>query len=146
MYLCEPNMEKKERHSILLRLIGERGISDQRALQSALQAEGVTVTQATLSRDLKALRVVKHPTNDGYVYAVGGGQESAKAAESNRMNISFSGNLAVIKTRPGYAAAMASEIDGKRSRWILGTIAGDDTVLVVLAENAPRDTVKRELQ
>lgn len=140
-----PKVEKKERHSILLKIVREHGISDQRALQAALEAKGVAVTQATLSRDLKALHVVKHPTANGYVYAVGGEDRNAQKQEKEE-EVAFSGNLAVIKTRPGYAAAKASEIDSKHSRWILGTIAGDDTVLVVLKEGANKTEVEEEVR
>ena len=62
------------------------------------------------------------------------------------LNIRFSGNIGVIKTRPGYASSMAFDIDMENIPYIIGTVAGDDTILLVLEEGAPKETVRRQIQ
>jgi transcriptional regulator of arginine metabolism len=152
-------------------------VSSQDELKDKLSAAGVEVTQATLSRDLKALGVVRvfHPDN-GYFYACalndvqsanhGQGAEGApgakfgqgavRSAEPDRpdretvlrdiKDIRFSGNLAVIKTRMGYATGVAMGIDKLEIPDVVGTVGGDDTLLVVLRENCDQQSFLRELR
>jgi transcriptional regulator of arginine metabolism len=114
----------------------------QEELLAELKQKGFDLTQATLSRDLKILQVAKvpHPAK-GYVYTIP--EEVPKIdAEQVRTNyladgfrdLRFSGTLAVMRTRPGYASSIAAVIDNA-NRWeILGTIAGDDTILIIQKE------------
>ena len=100
------------------------------------------VTQATLSRDIKQLKVAKvHDGTGDYVYRLPEESISKQAQPEGKKkpNIEFSGNLAVVKTRPGYAMGIASDIDSQAPSEILATIAGDDTILVI-----PRNGVSQE--
>ena len=109
-----------------------------------LNQEGFSVTQATLSRDIRSLKVIKvHGANGSYAYKLPSPQASdmAKDEALRPGRIEFSGNLAVIKTRPGYAMGLASDIDDQAPREILGTIAGDDTILVIPREGYAREDV-----
>jgi len=129
----------------LRQLVARRGAHSQEELLRLLEQEGFEVTQATLSRDLKYLRAGKLPDGQGgYRYSLP--DSSAAASESSLIEdfrrgflaIEFSGNQAVIKTLPGHANSVAFALDNLRVRGVLGTIAGDDTILVI-----PRDGVRR---
>lgn len=108
-----------------------------------LKAKGFDMTQATLSRDLKELQIAKvpHPAK-GYVYVFPEGETKSNSKEQNQVNfladgfrdLRFSGNLAVLRTQPGYASSIAAVIDKSNSWEILGTIAGDDTILIIQKE------------
>lgn len=124
------------------RIITESRVSSQDQLLHRLEREGVRVTQATLSRDLKILQVGKVPDAGGeYHYAL-----SEADGESLRgymedikrgcLSVAFSGNLGVMKTITGHADAVAGAIDKLVFPELLGTAAGDDTVLMVLKEDA----------
>ena len=123
-------------------------ITNQEQLTKALRQQGIDVTQATLSRDLHDLCAEKKVLPDGTVkYVVPAnpvvekkvlGMDSEIARLSIR-SIDFCGQFAVVKTRPGYANAVAYDIDDRGSAYILGTIAGDDTILVI-----PRETTTKE--
>ena len=121
-------------------IISSKEIGSQEELLQELAKEGFQLTQATLSRDLKQLKVAKAASMNGnYVYVLPNNTmykrmtESHTASEMLRHNgfvsIEFSGNIAVIKTRPGYASSLAYDIDNSQSYEILGTIAGDDTIM-----------------
>lgn len=124
-------------------------------LLSVLNGFGFSVTQATLSRDLKLLRVGKVPCeNGGYQYVLPVNVQESKHQERKSQNpfplaidsISFSGNLGVLKTRPGYANSLAMEIDKLGVYSVLGTIAGDDTVLMVIREGVGKKDVLDSLK
>ncbi|MCI1639875.1 MAG: hypothetical protein LKI42_01200 [Bacteroidales bacterium] len=132
---------KTERLAILRRLIRTRKVSNQEDICSLLGTEGHKITQATLSRDLKALKVFKAPDGSGgYHYSLPDMPESDVAGERGSMpivgikSIEFSGQLAVIRTRPGYANMVGSILDANIKREIMGTIAGDDTLLLIIRE------------
>lgn len=135
---------KKERLETICRIISEEPITNQEQLMKRLSERGFAVTQATLSRDIRQLKVAKvHDANGMYVYRL---PEQPTANETKPTvlpcpNIEFSGNLAVIKTRPGYAMGIASDIDTHAPKEILGTIAGDDTILVIPREGFDRQNV-----
>lgn len=118
-------------------------IGNQEELQKALEDSGFSVTQATLSRDIKQLKIAKvHGGNGDYVYRLPGERPAGGDEDgTERPNIEFSGNLAVVRTRPGYAMGIASDIDAHASREILATIAGDDTILVIPREGYGREQV-----
>ena len=117
------------------------------------------MTQATLSRDLKKMKISKVANTYGdYVYVLpnhallqkkGGASYDEIASNQPRygfVSLNFSGNMAVIKTRPGYASSLAYDVDNNNVPGVLGTIAGDDTLLIVLAEDANRMEIKRLLE
>ncbi|HUV09274.1 MAG TPA: ArgR family transcriptional regulator [Spirochaetia bacterium] len=139
--------DKAERLNAIRAILGERRVSSQEQLLGLLKKRGFAVTQATLSRDLKNLNVGKNPDGEGgYYYGLpseSSARELLEAADPDLflrgfISIEFSGNLGVIRTLPGYANSVASNLDRLRIGEILGTIAGDDTVLVI-----PRDGIKR---
>jgi transcriptional regulator of arginine metabolism len=119
-----------------------------------LKQKGFDLTQATLSRDLKILQVAKlsHPVK-GYVYVMPEDGQSVKQAEQTRVNyladgfkdLLFSGNLAVLKTMPGYASSIAVIIDQANTWEILGTIAGDDTILIIQREGISKNDLMEAL-
>lgn len=136
---------KKERLDAICRIIKTENISNQEELLKQLETKGFQVTQATLSRDIKQLKVVKvHDGNGDYVYRLPDYttlMQPQKGQTPLHPNIEFSGNLAVVKTRPGYAMGIASDIDSHAPHTILGTIAGDDTILVIPREGFSRKEI-----
>ena len=148
--------EKNNRLEALRLIISSQQLGSQEELLNALQREGFQLTQATLSRDLKQLKVAKAATMSGnYVYVLP--NESMYKRVSNPtsaremmqipgfISISYSGNMGVIKTRPGYASAIAWNIDRGDLPQILGTIAGDDNIFVVIKEGISHKEVTEAL-
>ncbi|MBS2096951.1 arginine repressor [Carboxylicivirga linearis] len=141
---------KAQRLMAIKHLISSRKISSQEELVSLLEEEGFKLTQATLSRDLKYLKVAKVPdVETGYKYVI---PEVSQKAEnpfpvneefpvSGVESIEFSGHMAIIKTRPGFANGIASVIDSHGPYEILGTIAGDDTILLISREGVSKTDV-----
>ncbi|MBR5656762.1 MAG: arginine repressor [Prevotella sp.] len=141
---------KNDRIETLKMLISSMELGSQEEVLQALQREGFTLTQATLSRDLKQLKVAKAASMNGkYVYVlpnetmykrVHKTQTAREMLESpGYLSINFSGNLGVIKTRPGYASLIAYNIDNADIPQIIGTIAGDDTIMIVIKEGASKE-------
>ena len=141
--------QKNDRLETLRMLFSSQELCSQDDVLKALRKEGFHVTQATLSRDMKQLKVAKAAMANGkYIYVLPTEtmykrvQKPMTAREmlltSGFMSISFSGNMGVIKTRPGYASSIAYNIDNARIDTILGTIAGDDTCLLYTSPS-PRD-------
>lgn len=146
------SVDKKERHKIIKKAILENDISSQDFFLNILINKGIDITQATLSRDIKELKIVKAPgLNSNYIYQMAETlannyqDDSALLSTMGFASIEFSGQLAVMKTRPGYAMAIAGEIDRKATKTILGTVAGDDTILIIPKENVTRDEVLKSL-
>ncbi|MBS7285623.1 MAG: arginine repressor [Prevotella sp.] len=144
---------KKDRLDTLRMIISSREMGSQDELLTALQQEGFKLTQATLSRDLKQLKVAKAASMNGnYVYVLPNVTMYKRISTPVQIkemmqvpgfrSIHFSGNMGVIKTRPGYASSIAYNIDNSNIPYILGTIAGDDTIFIVIREDASeRDVV-----
>ncbi len=139
---------RKERIDLMVDLIRNHCISSQEELASRLAEQGYNVTQATLSRDLKMLKTTKVPTDrDTYMYILPdsntlkdkllakGAADMSPNFQSGFISLRISGNIAVIKTRNGYAAGLAYDIDMSKAPEILGTIPGSDTIFAVLDEN-----------
>jgi len=145
---------KNDRLDTLRMIISSREMGSQEELLQALQDEGFTLTQATLSRDLKQMKVAKAASMNGnYVYVLPNQTMYKRVSTPVQIremmevpgfrSIQFSGNMAVIKTRPGYASSIAYNIDSSNIPVIIGTIAGDDTIFMVIREGAEeRDVVK----
>ena len=133
----------KIRQQAILDIIQAGPVFSQEELAARLREEGIASTQATLSRDLKALRISKVP-GEGYVVPSRGRSLSADFS-AGILRIQFSGQLAVIRTRPGLANAVAVLIDNQMVFPVIGTIAGDDTIFIVIKEGCTRETVIKDL-
>lgn len=138
-------------------LISTKEIGSQDELLRELEDEGYALTQATLSRDLKQLKVAKAASTSGkYIYVLPNNSLYKRTTEPKmeaRMPVSngfvslrFSGNIGVIRTRPGYASSIAYDIDNGEVSEVLGTIAGDDTIMIILREGVTRTEVVHALQ
>ena len=130
--------EKNNRLEALRLIISSQQLGSQDELLNALQKEGFKLTQATLSRDLKQLKVAKAATmlpNDTMYKRISTPSNIKEMMQvPGFVSINFSGNMGVIKTRPGYASAIAWNIDSSDIPEIIGTIAGDDTIFIVIKE------------
>lgn len=144
---------KKERIEILKMLISSKELSSQEEVLQELAAEGYDITQATLSRDMKQLRIAKAASMNGKsVYVLPNETMYRRIKEPETatallhspgfVSLNYSSNIAVIKTRPGYASAIAYNIDISDVPEVLGTIAGDDTIFLVLKDG----TIRSELE
>ena len=130
-------------------ILSQQQVGKQDQLKKILRASGYDCTQATLSRDLRQLGVVKEAQGDGYAYILPSQKQYQRVSDNHATlaamhrlgaaSVRFSGTMAVLKTLPGHAPHVAYDID--RLEWwgIIGTVAGDDTVMVVLDEEAKRD-------
>ena len=137
-------------------IIGSQEICNQDELSDALAKEGFTLTQSSISRDLKLLKVVKGTTMEGKsVYMLPENPYYRRVSETSRVgqtiqkeviDITISGQLAVVKCRAGYAAGIAGEIDRSGFNEVLGTVAGYDTVFVALAEGYDAEMVDSKLR
>ena len=140
--------DKNSRQNTIKELVKAGMVHSQEELQELLNERGFAATQATLSRDMKALGIVKmHDPDYGYSYRMPYGQGTGIASTPNIISaegiqsIEFSGSLAVIKTRPGFANVVGAILDASHIDSLMGTIAGDDTVLLVLRDIYTRSEV-----
>ena len=138
-YAIDMQNNAKNRQQLILDIIQSGPVYSQEELAVKLKESGIETTQATLSRDLKALRISK-VSGVGYVVPAPVRSFSTDLS-SGALRVQFSGNLAVIKTRPGMANAVASLIDHQMVFPVIGTIAGDDTILLILRLGASPDEV-----
>lgn len=141
---------KRFRYTKIKEIVQSRPIETQEELAKALQEEGIEVTQATVSRDIKELMLIKVPTSDGhYRYALS--QEQNMLMSKNRMARLFQDSIVrvdsalnqiVIRTMPGSANMVAAAIDLAKWENVIGTIAGDDTILIITnsTESVPKIT------
>ena len=144
---------KFERQGAILRLVQERPLSTQGEVAEALREEGLDAVQATVSRDVAQLGLVKVRDASGrLVYALPGSADldrlSALTSALRRwaMSLDSSDNLLVIQTPPGHANALAQAIDQARLPDVLGTVAGDNTIMVIAREGVQGAAVERELR
>lgn len=143
---------RSERLLQIRKIINNQRIASQEELLSHLKDEGFSMTQATLSRDLKYLRVSKvHDDEKGYVYFLPDSEApqghtpwSGFLVEGFR-SMEFAQGMLVIKTLPGYASSIASALDSMNMVEIAGTIAGDDTILIVPRDGAKRESIQEQL-
>lgn len=138
-------MNKSYRQGQILNLIRARRIHTQDELAQALKQIGVPATQVTLSRDIRELRLVK--TADGYrqLAAEAAGPDFAMLAAEFVRDIRQAQNLLVLKTSPGNANTVAVALDREQWPEVVGTVAGDDTILVVLPDAPTADSVRARL-
>ena len=134
---------KPGRQSVILEIISERDIETQHQLMQALAERGIKSTQATLSRDIKDMRLVKELGPNGtyrYVQAAKPEQDDSserlrKILKESLVSFDLAQNLLVIKTLPGLAPAACSAIDGMHIENLVGTLAGDDTAFLAMRDN-----------
>lgn len=134
---------KSQRQAKIMEIISTRNVETQEQLLAALQQEGFHATQATISRDIKELRIVKELSSLGtYRYTTSANEISGSF--SSRLNTIFkecvvsfdyAQNIIVIRTLPGLASAAGSAIDAMNFSTVVGALAGDDTVIVVMRDN-----------
>jgi transcriptional regulator of arginine metabolism len=146
-------MTRFERQGAILRLVRERDLSTQAEVAEALRGVGIDTVQATVSRDIAQLGLVKVRNARGkLVYALPGAEdldrlsELAAALRRSATGITSTGNLVVVTTPPGYANALARAIDEAALPDVAGTIAGDDTIFVAAREGIPGADLAHELQ
>jgi len=148
---------KSNRHGKIIELISQYTIETQDDLVNRLKELGFKVTQATVSRDIKDLKLTKMPTSDGrqqYVILKPGGEDLTEKYKdilrAGYVSMDQAGNIMVVKTVPGMAMAVAATIDSMEWREIVGCIAGNDTIFCALRKeedyNALRDYFQKILK
>jgi transcriptional regulator of arginine metabolism len=146
---------KRERHAAILELIGARPVGSQEELRKGLRQRGWDVTQSTLSRDLHELRVARIPGPDGPRYSAAGGQDDEEADERTALDtllpalfdrIDGVGEMIVLHTVTGGAQPVAAALDAEEWPDVLGTVAGDDTILIICRTAAARERLIRRIK
>ena len=143
------NVNTKTRLEVIKMIVSSQELSTQDELLRELERSGFPTTQATLSRDLRQLRIAKGLNEEGVqVYMLPEQRRYQRVSDTHvtiqKMNrlgalsVKFSGNMAVVKTPPGHASHVAYDIDNALLLEVLGTVAGDDTIFIVLAEDADK--------
>ena len=134
---------KSQRQAKIMEIISTRNVETQEQLLDSLQKEGFHSTQATISRDIKELRIVKELTNLG-TYRYTASANDMPSSFSSKLNTIFrecvigfdyAQNIIIIRTLPGLASAAGSAIDAMNMSVVVGSLAGDDTVMVVMRDN-----------
>lgn len=136
-------MSKSYRHGQILKLIRAQRISTQEELARTLKKLGIAATQVTLSRDIRELRLVKTP--DGYQEMAPGepGPAFETLASEFLLDAASAQNLVVLKTHPGNASAVAVALDNEEWPEVVGTLAGDDTILVIAPDHAQAERLRQ---
>ncbi len=143
---------KTERLNLIKRLVSEELISSQEDLIKRLVEHGVQATQSTLSRDFKEINISKMPHPEkGYIYVLSeklGSEIVTNVANIGEavIGIKFSHNIAVLATKSGYASAISVIIDSHKIKDIIGTVAGDNNIILILHENATHESVTHHMQ
>lgn len=144
---------KNQRLSEIKKIIQNEQVTSQDELLKNLISQGYNITQATLSRDLKLLKVAKMPNSNGlYCYVLPNSgiapqiiSNKEKQSLEGFLSIEFSGNMGVIRTVPAFSHTIASTIDAYNLQPIAGTLAGNDTIIFVVRENYSPQQVKNAL-
>lgn len=144
---------KSKRHAILLEIIQEYDIETQEELLEKLRQKNFNVTQATISRDIKELSLIKTPIGNGkYKYATGNKAGLDTLSNFNNLfktaviSVDFAQNMIVLKTTSGMAQGVCAAIDSIEWDGMLGTIAGDDTIFIVAATSSRAASLTSELK
>jgi transcriptional regulator of arginine metabolism len=141
--------DRKRRQEAILSAIRQKTIRNQNELLDALTKAGMAMTQSTLSRELKALGIAKAPDGrGGYRYVAGAASAEGPLAPVIAFVTSFESarNLVVVKTPPGNAMGVARAIDEAEWTEVMGTIAGDDTILLICRSDADAQAVEKRLK
>ena len=133
---------KNSRQTMILEIISQENIEPQEQLLNRLQERGITSTQATISRDIKQMHLIKEPVGQGvYKYAVSGNRTKLNFAEKLRTifresitSIDYAKNIVVLKTMPGLASAACSALDNMELSYMVGSLAGDDTAFLLMRD------------
>lgn len=145
---------KLDRQSVIMDIISERDIETQNQLMEALAERGLKSTQATLSRDIREMRLVKELGPRGnYRYVAAAKQDNSdldirlkKIFRESVVSYDVAQNILVIKTLPGLASAACSALDGMSIDGLVGTIAGDDTAFLAMKDNNAATTLYKEIE
>jgi len=140
---------KRFRQGQILKLVGAEPVPNQDDLRRRLNHMGVRVTQATLSRDLRELKLVK--TAEGYRPLTATEESSsvpqlARALREFLVDVRPAQNMLVLKTPPGGAQPLAAAVDGEHWKEVAGTLAGDDTVLIITPSRAARAAIQKRME
>lgn len=130
---------KEKRHRKILEIIRSTDVFTQEELQSILEEHGFKVTQATVSRDIRELKLIKVINSDGmYRYSLPESENEIKRLklkgifEGSVESLDYAGNIAVVKCHTGMAQAVCASLDSMKYEQVVGTIAGDDTIFILL--------------
>ena len=145
---------KLDRQAMILEIIAQENIETQEQLLTRLQARGLRCTQATISRDIKQLHLVKEPAGQGvYKYAVSGNRTTLNVAAKLRtifreciVSIDYAQNIVVVKTMPGLANGACSALDNMDMNDIVGSLAGDDPALLVMRNTEAAELLCQEIK
>ena len=145
---------KNNRQTMILEIISQENIETQEQLLACLQERGISSTQATISRDIKQMHLIKEPVGQGvYKYAVSGNRTKLNFAEKLRTifresitSIDYAQNIVVLKTMPGLASAACSALDNMDIAYMVGSLAGDDTAFLVMRDNDSAQDFCEELK
>ena len=145
---------KNDRQNKILAIIAREDIDTQEALLERLQQEGIRCTQATISRDIKQLHLIKEPIGRGrYRYAVSIHRKSLNVADKlltifreSVISIDFAQNIVVIKTLSGLASAACEAVDSMKVSYMVGSLAGENTVLLVMRDNESAEIFCEEIK
>ena len=145
---------KNNRQSMILEIISQENIETQEQLLNRLQERGISSTQATISRDIKQMHLIKEPVGQGvYKYAVSGNRTKLNIAEKLRTifresitSIAYAQNIVVIKTMPGLASAACSALDNMEIPVMVGSLAGDDTAFLLMQDTEAAEAFCDEIK
>ena len=143
---------KRARQEAILNIIQTVNVETQEQLLDELRARGYSATQATISRDIKELRLVKELSGGGYRYAFSE-RKGLADSEVRQRNIFKEGvtsgdlaqNVVVVRTMPGLASAACSALDGMEIPGMVGSLAGDDTGILIMRDNASAERFNQEV-
>ena len=137
------NKSKQKRQQAILRLIQENPISRQETLLEYLSKEGFDATQATISRDIREMNLVKAATTTGYRYVSGHSEETI--FHESVLGVDFAGHVVLVKCYSGMANAACEVFDALKWKNVVGTLSGDDTFLIVARSERDAKTICTEL-
>jgi transcriptional regulator of arginine metabolism len=145
---------KNDRQTMILQIISEENIETQEQLLERLGQRGISSTQATISRDIKQMHLIKEPMGQGvYRYAVSDNRTKLNFAEKLRTifresitSIEYAQNIVVVKTMPGLASAACAALDDMGIAYMVGSLAGDDTAFLVMKDTASAENFCEEIK
>jgi transcriptional regulator of arginine metabolism len=137
-------MSKSFRQGQILKLIRAKSIATQEELAQELKKQGIAATQVTLSRDIHELGLAKTPEGYRQIAPSDAGPHLATLAAEFLLDVRLAQNLVVLKTSPGHANSVAVALDDEEWMEVVGTLAGDDTILVIAPDNTTAETVRRK--
>ncbi|MCL2388267.1 MAG: arginine repressor [Defluviitaleaceae bacterium] len=141
---------KQERHQAILEIVNSKDILTQEELTAELSAAGFPIAQATVSRDIRELGLIKENTRSGQRYALPAGGEAianpfTRVFRAGLVSVDFAGNMMVLRTLSGMAMAVATALDDMSFPDILGSVAGDDVVICVVKSKAAAAALTEKL-